>query len=162
MTGREGAHLRPSGGSVVGLVLATLAFAACGQDPPKHNYKFVEYIAVTGSCYEDHVKQRADYEGSLVHWRDLDEGRDSRYGSVHEVSGPPFERFEKPHKYYPPFTVSFSDLTKEEVSGPVLTLKGISTHLQGGSEYDSTCQLKVTERLDHLPSKQPRGDLGGK
>jgi hypothetical protein len=144
-------------------IVAAMIGGACDQDPPKRNYKFVEYVAVRGTCFEDHVKQQANYEGSLVHWRDLDKGYDSRYGSVHRIGllANTLEEVRNPNKYYPPFMVTFSGLSGEEISGHTLTLKGISSRTEAGPEYESTCLLTVTERLDHLPGK-PQGDFGRK
>jgi hypothetical protein len=81
-----------------------------------------------------------------------------RYGSVHhwEDVSATLEKFQNPHKYFPPFTVRFNGLTRDEIKGDILTLNGISEHLDNdgsqGPSYEASCRLNVVERLNYLPS----------
>jgi len=60
----------------------------CDEDRNKssNKYKLIEYVAVEGECWEDHVKQSAipqvKYQGELVHWENQTKKTHSRYGSV--------------------------------------------------------------------------------
>jgi hypothetical protein len=65
--------------------------------------------------------------------------------------------FEDPYKYNPPFRIEFDNLNKQDVSGEVLKIKGISHHTGSSEEtiglsYHATCSLKVTGRQDKFPS----------
>jgi hypothetical protein len=120
----------------------------------------VEYIKVAGSCSEDHVGEKAAYEGSIVHWLNVQKKTDVRYGWVTHWSDVG-ERVKNPHKYSPPFSVEFRDLGESDVAGDQLILRGVSERTEGGPRYESTCSLHVTERLDHIPGK-PSKDLGRK
>ena len=137
---------------------------ACEEERPKDESQFIEYIEVRGTCSEDHVKQSADYEGSIVHWYNVTKNRHARYGNVHqwgEITERIMEEVKNPHRYYPPPAVDFNDLDQDQITGDELHLKGISDHLGGeqgdaGPHYETTCDLKVVRRLDHLPPVEER------
>jgi hypothetical protein len=145
--------------------LGFLCISGCKEAAKSDEYRFVEYLKIEGECYEDHVKRPAKYTGSLVHWYNSTKAIHSRYGSVHQwESIKPeklLESIQEPYTYKPPFTVSFQGLKEEEIAGDMLRLKGISEHLgkaenTEGPRYWATCEMKVLERLDHIPRPEPR------
>jgi hypothetical protein len=150
----------------------TLIFLSCTQSSQKDEYKFIEYIKVEGTCYEDHVRQSAPYSGSFVHWYNKTEEKHRRYGGVIHTEYVTKEgirqQIQRPYRYFPPLSVDLWNIPKEQFELSEMTLHGISKHTsEVDSEervrYESTCRLKVTERLDHLPSIQmpdePQGTL---
>ncbi len=138
-------------------VLALMFFLlwGCEKKQPEDEYKFIEYIEVKGVCSEDHVKQTAEYEGSIVHWHNVTKNEHSRYGHVCKVGlFSPEELIaavEEPHKYRPPSFIAFWDLTPGQVSNKKFTLRGFSDD-DGKPHYEASCDLKVVQRLDYLPS----------
>ncbi len=144
------------------IVLCTIfILSACSEEKPKDEYKLIEYLKVEGTCSENHVKESANYAGSLVHWYNVTEDRHYRYGSVqHTASLDPeriIEKVKNPYKYYPPFSIDFMNITPDNFSKEEVELKGISEHTpkgqsEEGARYEATCKLRVIERLDHLPS----------
>ena len=161
---------------IFSVVVFSLMAAGCGQKrEAEDEYRLVEYIKVEGECSEDHVKRSAKYDGEIVHWHNLTKDSDSRYGSVHNQDSVTPEaiaaRIQHPYDYAPPFTVEFSDLRQEDIAGTTLRLKGISEHLGtgdrvSGPRYWTTCDVRVVERLDHVPPKwkdaddESRGERG--
>lgn len=138
-----------------------LAAVGCAEKTPKDEYRFIECVRVEGTCFENHVRQSAPYSGDFVHWQNVTKNQHARYGSVHHSVGDLgqliAQQIREPHKYYPPYTVSFDDIPEEDFSKPEVTLRGPSEHLakgdaEEGAQYEATCTLTVTERLDHNPS----------
>ena len=150
--------------------LAIPFIAGCEQKKRSDDvYRFVEYVRLEGECFEDHVKRPARYVGEIVHWHNTTKNTHSRYGSVHHWDSTKPEaltaRIQDPYSYKPPFTVSFDDLRAEEIAGTTLRLKGISKHLgneenSSGPSYWTTCDVRVLERLDHIPRKESAGQGG--
>lgn len=137
-----------------------LSVLGCENKKQKDEFKFIEWLKISGTCYEDHVRQTSKYEGSLVHWFNVTRKQDDVYGSVHNPESATVEnvvkRVENPYKYSPPFTIAFWEILPAQVEGKTMTLKGVSSQLGdhaqgGGQEYEATCELTVLERRDHLP-----------
>ena len=148
-----------------------LSVVSCEDKPAKDEYKFIEYVEVTGQCREDHVEQFDEYEGSLVHWFNITRGDHNLYGYVTNKADAGLESekvierasrgVRQPYKYFPPFSIEFIDLTPPQISSNSFTLSGISTPIPGkedctGPQYESTCTLKVIRRLDYLPDATQR------
>ncbi|MCT0204929.1 hypothetical protein KQ302_07435 [Synechococcus sp. CS-602] len=140
-----------------------LVLQACSEEKPKDEYKFIEYLKVEGTCYENHVREAGGYSGDLVHWYNETKDQHSRYGSVHLsdflVPEKMVEKIKNPYKYYLPFTVSFGGISQVKYSQSEMRLEGISEHTSKGEskegmKCEATCTLSVTERLDYLPSLQ--------
>ncbi|MDO9530830.1 MAG: hypothetical protein Q7O12_01695 [Deltaproteobacteria bacterium] len=157
-------------GVVVAIILILIS-NGCDNRRSKDEYKFIEYIEVEGNCYEDHVKQSANYKGDIVHWYNITKNIHSIYGSVstfdvisgNEMIKNIIERNNDPYKYYPPDIIELSDLSKEDIGNDVLNIKGISRHSgkdmnSVGPRYKATCNLKVTCRLNYLPSLKKEGN----
>lgn len=146
------------------LTVVALMVSSCGdrEERSKDKYEFIEFVGIEGTCVENHVREPARYTGSLVHWRKVTQQEDRRYGSVHRRTETEemVKQIEKPHKYYPPFTVEFSDLSARDIAGDVLTLAGVSTHIgpkgAQAKRYEATCTLKVLRRLPYLPPASER------
>jgi hypothetical protein len=135
-----------------------LAVCACNEQRPKDKYELVEYLRVEGTCFENHVREPAKYFGELVHWRDLTERRDMRYGFVRrpiDVTEMARE-IKNPNKYFPPNGVQFYGLTAKDISGDVLTLTGLSDQNKESKSYESTCMLTVLKRLNYFPPDSER------
>jgi hypothetical protein len=127
---------------------------SCEEEKPKTQRTLIENVKLEGKCFENHVKEPAEYEGSLQHWYNVTEGTHSRYGNVFLIDA--FNIPTQPYKYHPTFTIEFYELSAAEISGKTLHLNGISDHVTGrdgeqGPHYEATCVLDVTKRLDHLP-----------
>ena len=151
----------------IALVIAVLAVVAvtmtgCGEEkkvlPPEH--RFIEYVKVEGTCSEDHARVGGRYAGSIVDWYNITTNRHDRYGSVTDFDSMSVERLKQhmadEYVYTPPFIISFRDLSTEAIAGTALTLHGISKRVgETGGGFWATCQLAVTERLDHLPPTTP-------
>lgn len=142
---------------------------ACSEQQPKDEYKFIEYLKVEGTCYENHVKISANYSGSFVHWYNKTKDQHSRYGSVHHTEALTTEKLNEkiknPYKYYPPFSVEFGVIPPDQFSKVEMKLNGISKHMpqresEEGARYEATCILRVLERLDYLPSDQSNKKSG--
>ena len=149
------------------LAIFILMGTGCDQDRKKSSdkYNFVEYVAVEGECWEDHVKQsvipQVKYRGELVHWENQTKKTHSRYGSVTnwETLNTIIEEIETPNRYYPPFIVQFDDIGEKDFSSDRMRLSGISRH--SGNEgnrpgYKTTCVLKAVKRLDRIPPDKER------
>jgi len=141
--------------------LSICLLGGCSQEEPKDDNKFVQHVSLKRSCYENHVKQPAQYSGSLVHWHNLTKNTHSYYGSVHHDEALSHENLmrtiERPYEYTPPFIVSFWEVPPSEFSKQELVLEGISEHVakdgrSEGPQYKATCNLVAIERLDYLPS----------
>jgi hypothetical protein len=147
--------MKPPTFITLALVFGT-ALSACQDEPPKDENKLIEYVEVAGLCRENHVIRSAEYKGSLVHWFNVTKGKHDVYGSVHYAKNVAAKTLEaNPYKYHPPFSVKFSDLTPEQVAQPKFPLFGISCgsgdHVCEKPRYETTCRLRVVQRLDHLP-----------
>jgi hypothetical protein len=149
--------------TIVLLVTSVLSLdgtVGCSLGEPEDVHEFIEFVRVEGHCYEDHVRQSAPYNGSFVHHYNKTQDVHSRYGSVLHLEPTEeldylSERHEQPHKYYPPMTVRFEDIPQQVLMRSQMNLKGLSEHFTGdddrGPQYETTCELSVTERLDYLP-----------
>lgn len=144
-------------------LITALVLTACTEDKPEDEYEFIEYLKVEGTCYENHVKESGSYTGSLYHWHNITKDKHSRHGFVLDnASFDPetsFERVKNPYKYSVPFIVRFQGISQDKYSQSAMTLEGISKHTstvesKDGRQYETTCMLSVTERLDNLPSAQ--------
>ena len=149
--------MRPRTLIVLVAVFAT-ALSACQDEPPKDESKLMEYVEVTGQCHDNHVIQSAEYNGSFVHWFNVTKGEHDVYGSVHyakNVAEKVLEEKANPHKYHPPFSVKFGDLSPEQVALPEFSISGISCgpgeNYCDKPQHETTCRLRVVQRLDHLP-----------
>jgi hypothetical protein len=113
--------------------LLIVASSACNQNEKPNGHRFIEYLAVEGECFEDHVKQPARFTGELVHWYNETTNTHSRYGAVHNWASMEIdkmlEEIKDPYKYRPPFTVTFGSLTPEQFSSDKIKANGISEHL---------------------------------
>jgi hypothetical protein len=149
---------------VATFTLAVVVLGACGQDPPKDEYRFIEYVEIEGSCFEDHVRQPGKYTGSIVHWRNVTKNTEMRYGSVHrwaEEVAETSEQIENPHKYFLPFSIQFDDVAPQDLRNPTFTAKGVAKHITGrdgdaAPQYEATCLLAVVKRSATLPPASER------
>ena len=140
-------------------MVATVAISACSEQHPKDKYEFIEFLRVEGVCFENHVREPAKYTGELVHWRNVTERRDLRYGHVNRLASvlaDTMREIKNPHKYFPPFSVQFNDLTAQDITGDALKLSGLSGHSEQSKGYQSTCTLKVLKRLNYFPPASER------
>src|SRR6266508_1681456 len=98
------------------IVVVLIVIGIACNNPKKDEYKIIDKIEVEGTCFEDHVKQQANYKGSIVHWHNITKNIHSWYGSVHNwesmKSEKLFESINDPYKYNPPFTIEFHNLNK--------------------------------------------------
>ncbi len=147
------------------LIGISLLLLGCGEEPIESKSKFVEFVKLKGTCFEDHVQQEEAYTGNLVHWYNETKDRHSRYGSVHlaKALSPKrmLEKIQNPNEYYPPFSITFWQVPPEMFSIDKMILEGVSEHLPKGNEeeglsYKATCHLKVVKRLDYLPAVRDR------
>jgi len=145
---------------VILFVVLGAALSSCQEKPAREESKFVEFIEITGICRENHVKQGAEYSGSLEHWYDARKGRHKIYGDVHNSAGMVERVLDKeanPNNYHPPYTVEFCDLTPNAVARSGFTIDGLSKSLGHDTDtsrppqHQATCHLRVVKRADRLP-----------
>lgn len=148
------------------VVLTTAVFLLmCGCENKQQNdeFKFIEWLKISGTCYEDHVRQPSQYEGSLVHWFNVTKQQDDVYGSVHSPESTTVQnmvnRLENPYKYSPPFAIEFWQVPPVLLEEKIMMLKGVSRQLgahehEDSAKYESTCEVTVLERRDHLPKDE--------
>jgi len=151
----------------LGLVMVVPLLAACPEETPKEEDKLIEYLDVVGTCVEDHVgtcvedpvgtcvedpvrplpQHTSEYRGIIAHWLYVTENEHRRYGFVSKAFNidDSVKKIKDPHKYRPPSTVLFRDVTAEQLAANTLTLKGLS------DRYEATCTLKVERRLNCWP-----------
>jgi hypothetical protein len=135
--------------------------ASCSEDArPVVAHEFVEWVQVDGTCQEDHATQAGHYNGDLVHWRNKVTGASDRYGSVSNWDSASVEAMadliKHPSKYHPPFSVEFSDISATDFQSQTFVLHGISDDTEHNAHYETTCNLSVQRRLNHLPSNKER------
>lgn len=130
------------------------------SEPKLPGHEFIEWVAVGGTCQEDHATQGGHYAGELVHWRDMATGISTRYGSVESLDATSVEAMtdevQHPNRYHPPFSVDFRDIAASYFQSQAFVLHGVTDDLKHVAGYAATCNLSVTRRLDHLPSDKER------
>lgn len=155
------------------LAMCILIGIGCDQDRNKSSdkYRLVDYVAVEGECWEDHVKQlaigQAKYRGELVHWENQTKKTHSRYGWVTNLETSDTAKLlaeiereiENPNRYYPPSHVEFDDIAQEDFSADKMRLSGVSSHSSNEGNrpgYETTCIVNAAKRLDHIPPDKER------
>ena len=120
--------------------------------------QIIEYLEVEGTCLEDHVAQTEGqpyiYSGMVTHFAYVTHDAHEIYGFVDLQASP--EILEKVPKtdHQPPNTIYLLGLTKEQIAQDTFQAIGRSERESYGESpfYKTSCTLKVTKRLDHIPS----------
>jgi len=143
-----------------------ILLVGCTQEPaPKPaSREVVEWVQVEGTCQEDHATQAGRYAGDLVQWRNKATGALSQYGSVNNLDSSNenvmMDAIQHPEHYHPPSSVDFADVAAADLQSQSFQAHGISEDVVShGGGYDTTCNLTVQRRLDHIPSDAERKEM---
>jgi hypothetical protein len=139
---------------LLGLLIAAVSpvISESDESKPKSKYIFIELIDVKGMCWEDHVGKRDSYGGHIVRWQEAKFGRGFTYGSVSIPFDPQrsIDEATHPTTFHSPFMIEFADI-RVDTSQPKWTLSAVSSHTDGGPQYDSTCEVEVLKRGTERP-----------
>ncbi len=138
--------LRPSGSTHRASPLV-----ACDDNRPKEHHTLLEVINVKGACYEDHVRQPADYAGQIVRWQTDETKIISTYGFVSQswTAAQAMDEAVHPSVYHTPIIVQLMEIDID-TNAPQWTIHGVSDRGENEHGYNSTCELDVTKRGKEL------------
>jgi hypothetical protein len=132
---------------VVCLGMLSIVLTGCDDSKPKPTSVLKEVIDVQGTCFENHVGQKARYTGQIVRWQAIDTGKISTYGfvSLPFTADRVIDEATHPTVYHMPFMVSLLELDID-TSQPKWTVRDVSDRGENSQGYDSTCELDVVKR----------------
>ena len=148
-------------------ITCLLLFTACTKEKVEEELEINGYVKVEGTCHENHVDKAVNYEGELIssRFKNKIEQPYRVVGSVHltkEMQDYQMRNITAGNlfKYSAPFNIEFRDVNQEEFSKDEMTIQGISSYYDDDREaYETTCTLKVIERLDYHPSFIEQGEI---
>jgi hypothetical protein len=111
-----------------------------------------EAIDVRGTCSEDHVRQRDEYDGQIVRWQMADTGKILAYGFLSKrgnLANQLLDEVNNPYVYHTPRQISFLEIDVD-TDQPRWTLHGVSDRGESPEDaiqgYNSTCDVEVIKR----------------
>jgi hypothetical protein len=143
------------GGAVANIIFiavfpAAFSLVACDETKPENVLK--EAIDVRGTCSEDHVRQRDEYDGQIVRWQMADTGKILTYGFLFKkgnLADQIRDEVTNPYVYHTPRQISFLEI-EVDTDQPKWTLHGVSDRGESPEDaiqgYNSTCDLEVIKR----------------
>ena len=123
--------------------------------------QIIEYIEVEGTCLEEHATltetQPYVYSGIITHFAYVTRDAHEIYGFVDlQISTDILEKVPETD-YRPPNTIYLLGLSKELIAQDSFQAKGRSDRESDGERrplFGANCTLKVTKRLDYIPSTE--------
>ena len=120
--------------------------------------QIIEYLEVEGVCLEDHAAQPEGlpyvYSGVITHFAYVTHDAHEIYGFVDRQTPDDNARKLVKSGYQSPNTIYLLGLKKEQIARDTFQAKGISEREADGESplRETSCTLKVTKRLDRIPS----------
>jgi hypothetical protein len=146
-------------------IIAALVFALIASVAAEQKSKPVqdetppvlkEVIGLSGTCWEDHVKQKGTYTGSVVRWLTVQTGKIQTYGfvSLSFSAARAIDEASHPTVYHMPDMISFEQI-ELDTDQPNWVVHGVSDRGENEQGFDSTCELTVVKRGTELPNPVP-------
>ena len=143
---------------IVATFTVLLLLTSCSKEKSteEFEFKFLGSIKVEGTCYENHVKQIGNYTGSFRKVHYIKKNKYDAFGSVHQtgnITKRIIYEVTNPNKYHMPFMISFWSISEKDYNQSEMEVHGLSGS-EGKNEFESTCILRVIERIDDNVSKK--------